>query len=84
MVSDAKTGNIVAMADTNAPDPNDPGKVAAKDRGVRAVTAAYEPGSVEKMITAAARHRGRQVQPAGHLHHPADLHRGRADVHRRL
>ena len=54
VVSDVKTGNIIAMADTDAPDPNDPGKVAAQDRGVRAVTAAYEPGSVEKMITAAA------------------------------
>ncbi|MCU1548151.1 MAG: peptidoglycan glycosyltransferase [Arthrobacter sp.] len=54
IVSDTKTGNIIAMADTDAPDPNDPGKVAAKDRGVRAVSAAYEPGSVEKMITAAA------------------------------
>ncbi|MCB5275255.1 Penicillin-binding protein PbpB [Arthrobacter sp. SO5] len=54
VVSDIKTGNIIAMADTNAPDPNDPGKAEAKDRGVRAVTAAYEPGSVEKMITAAA------------------------------
>ncbi len=54
VVLDAKNGNIVAMADTNAPDPNDPGNVAAKDRGVRAVTASYEPGSVQKMITAAA------------------------------
>jgi cell division protein FtsI (penicillin-binding protein 3) len=54
IVMDVKTGNLVALADTNAPDPNDPGRVAAKDRGVRAVTAAYEPGSVEKMITAAA------------------------------
>lgn len=54
IVQDIKTGNIIAMADTNAPDPNDPGKVAATDRGVRSVTAAYEPGSVEKMITAAA------------------------------
>ena len=54
VVMDAKTGNLIAMADTNAPDPNDPGRVAAKDRGVRAVTAAYEPGSVEKMITAAS------------------------------
>lgn len=54
IVQDIKTGNIIAMADTNAPDPNDPGKVDAKDRGVRSVTAAYEPGSVEKMITAAA------------------------------
>lgn len=54
IVSDVKTGNIIAMADTNAPDPNDPGKVAAKDRGVRSVTAAYEPGSVEKPLTTAA------------------------------
>jgi cell division protein FtsI (penicillin-binding protein 3) len=54
VVMDVKSGNLIAMADTDAPDPNDPGKVAAKDRGVRAVTAAYEPGSVEKMITAAS------------------------------
>ncbi len=54
IVMDAKTGNLIALADTNAPDPNDPGRVAAKDRGVRSVTAAYEPGSVQKMITAAA------------------------------
>ncbi|AUZ34305.1 peptidoglycan glycosyltransferase [Arthrobacter sp. PGP41] len=54
IVMDVKTGNLVAMADTNSPDPNDPGRVAARDRGVRAVTAAYEPGSVEKMMTAAA------------------------------
>jgi cell division protein FtsI (penicillin-binding protein 3) len=54
IVSDIKTGDLIVMADTNSPDPNDPGKSAAEDRGVRAVTAAYEPGSVEKMITAAA------------------------------
>ncbi|MDE8589013.1 peptidoglycan D,D-transpeptidase FtsI family protein [Arthrobacter sp. NQ4] len=54
IVMDAKTGNLLALADTNSPDPNNPGLVAAKDRGVRSVTAAYEPGSVEKMMTAAA------------------------------
>ena len=54
IVQDIKTGDIIAMADTNSPDPNDPGKSDAQDRGVRAVTAAYEPGSVQKMITAAA------------------------------
>ncbi|MEZ2388731.1 peptidoglycan D,D-transpeptidase FtsI family protein [bacterium RCC_150] len=54
VVEDIQTGNLIAMADTNAPDPNDPGKVAPEDRGVRSVTAAYEPGSVEKMITASA------------------------------
>lgn len=54
IVMDAKTGDLVAMADTDSPDPNDPGQVAPEDRGVRAVTAAYEPGSVQKMMTAAA------------------------------
>ncbi|MET4096540.1 penicillin-binding protein 2 [Arthrobacter sp. UYCu712] len=54
IISDIKTGNIITMADTNSPDPNDPGNSAPEDRGVRAITAAYEPGSVEKMITASA------------------------------
>ncbi|MEA5456881.1 penicillin-binding protein 2 [Sinomonas sp. JGH33] len=54
IVEDATNGNILAMADSNAMDPNDPGKSAAKDRGVRAVTAAYEPGSVEKTLTMSA------------------------------
>jgi cell division protein FtsI (penicillin-binding protein 3) len=54
IVMDAKNGHILAMADSNSVDPNDPGKTAAKDRGARAVTAAYEPGSVEKTITMAA------------------------------
>lgn len=67
VISDVKTGNIIAMADTDAPDPNDPGKVAAKDRGVRAVTAAYEPGSVEKMITAAAAIEEGTAHPLDHF-----------------
>lgn len=54
IVMDAKTGDILAMADTNPVDPNDPSKTAAKDRGVRAITAAYEPGSVEKALTMSA------------------------------
>lgn len=67
VISDVKNGNIIAMADTDAPDPNDPGKVAAKDRGVRAVTAAYEPGSVEKMITAAAAIEEGTAHPLDHI-----------------
>ncbi|WP_249335948.1 peptidoglycan D,D-transpeptidase FtsI family protein [Sinomonas gamaensis] len=54
IVMDASNGNILAMADSNAMDPNDPGKSAPKDRGVRSVTAAYEPGSVEKTLTMSA------------------------------
>jgi cell division protein FtsI (penicillin-binding protein 3) len=73
IVQDIKTGNIIAMADTNAPDPNDPGKVAAKDRGVRSVTAAYEPGSVEKMITAAAVIEEGKSNPLDHFTIPPSL-----------
>ena len=73
IVQDIKTGNIIAMADTNAPDPNDPGKVAAKDRGVRSVTAAYEPGSVEKMITAAAVIEEGKSSPLDHFTIPPSL-----------
>lgn len=62
VVIDTKTGNLIALADTNAPDPNDPGKVDAKDRGVRSVTAAYEPGSVQKMIT--LRRQSRRASPS--------------------
>ncbi|WP_334170512.1 peptidoglycan D,D-transpeptidase FtsI family protein [Sinomonas sp.] len=54
IVMDAKTGDILAMADTSPVDPNDPSKTRAQDRGVRAVTAAYEPGSVEKALTMSA------------------------------
>jgi cell division protein FtsI (penicillin-binding protein 3) len=73
IVSEVKTGNIIAMADTNAPDPNDPGKVAAKDRGVRSVTAAYEPGSVEKMITAASVIEEGKSSPLDHFTIPPSL-----------
>ena len=54
IVMDAKNGNILAMAESSSVDPNDPGRSEAKDRGARSVTAAYEPGSVEKTLTLAA------------------------------
>ena len=54
VVLDAKNGNILAMAESGSVDPNDPGRSDAKDRGARSVTAAYEPGSVEKTLTLAA------------------------------
>ncbi|WP_309074323.1 penicillin-binding protein 2 [Paenarthrobacter sp.] len=71
IVIDTKTGNLIALADTNSPDPNDPGKVDAKDRGVRSVTAAYEPGSVQKMITAAAVIEEGKSFPLDHFTTPA-------------
>nr|WP_240630343.1 penicillin-binding protein 2 [Specibacter cremeus] len=54
VVVEAKTGKLVALADTSPVDPNDPGKSAAADRGARSVSAVVEPGSTDKIITASA------------------------------
>ncbi|WP_245827892.1 peptidoglycan D,D-transpeptidase FtsI family protein, partial [Sinomonas mesophila] len=54
VVMDAKNGDVLAMAESSSVDPNDPGRSEAKDRGARSVTAAYEPGSVEKTLTLAS------------------------------
>ncbi|WP_427017166.1 peptidoglycan D,D-transpeptidase FtsI family protein [Pseudarthrobacter sp. P1] len=54
VVVEAKTGRVIALADTNSLDPNNPGASKAADIGVRAVTGAVEPGSTEKTVTAAA------------------------------
>lgn len=49
-----RTGQILAMANAPTFDSADPGAAKAGDRGNRAVTDAYEPGSVEKILTSAA------------------------------
>jgi cell division protein FtsI (penicillin-binding protein 3) len=49
-----KTGEILAMANYPNYDSSKPGDAEPEDRGNRAVSAAYEPGSVEKLLTAAA------------------------------
>ncbi|WP_152361716.1 peptidoglycan D,D-transpeptidase FtsI family protein [Microlunatus speluncae] len=49
-----KTGEILALANYPNYDASKPGDAAPEDRGNRAVSAAYEPGSVEKLLTAAA------------------------------
>jgi len=63
VVVEAKTGKIRAMAESGTVDPNDPGATLPDDRGARAVTAAVEPGSTEKAITAAAAIEEGIVQP---------------------
>ncbi len=51
---DVRTGQILAMANAPTFDASDPGAAKAANRGNRAVTDAYEPGSVEKVLTSAA------------------------------
>ncbi len=54
IVMSPKTGEILAMATAPTFDPSDPRTVKDPNASVKAVVDAYEPGSVNKVITAAA------------------------------
>jgi cell division protein FtsI (penicillin-binding protein 3) len=54
IVMDPDTGAILAMANAPAVDPNAPGKSKTEHRRNRAVTDLFEPGSIFKIVTAAA------------------------------
>ncbi|GAA4382008.1 peptidoglycan D,D-transpeptidase FtsI family protein [Agromyces bauzanensis] len=53
-VMEAKTGRLLAVADVPTIDPNAPTAIAEGDRGSRAFTAPFEPGSTFKALTAAS------------------------------
>lgn len=61
------TGEILAMADTPGIDPNNPGASKPEDRGSRALSDVFEPGSVAKVITAAALLQEKKVNPLSHF-----------------
>jgi cell division protein FtsI (penicillin-binding protein 3) len=55
VVLDAKTGEVLAMANDNTFDPSqDIGRQEDRDLGNPAVSSPYEPGSVNKIVTAAS------------------------------
>lgn len=54
IVMDTKTGAVYALAESNAVDPNDPSASKASDRGSKAASNVFEPGSTAKVITMAA------------------------------
>ena len=51
VVTDVKTGEILALADDPTFDASDPGASPKADRGARSLSEVYEPGSVEKILT---------------------------------
>ncbi|WP_234661592.1 peptidoglycan D,D-transpeptidase FtsI family protein [Agromyces marinus] len=53
-VMEAKTGRLLAVADVPTVDPNAPSATDEGDRGSRAFTAPFEPGSTFKALTAAS------------------------------
>ncbi|HKS49540.1 MAG TPA: penicillin-binding protein 2 [Amycolatopsis sp.] len=54
VIMDAHTGEIYALADDRTFNPNDPGTYTADLMNDRSVTTPYEPGSVNKIVTATA------------------------------
>jgi cell division protein FtsI (penicillin-binding protein 3) len=54
VIMDAKTGEIYALADDRTFNPNDPSTYTPDLMNDKAVTTPYEPGSVNKVITATA------------------------------
>lgn len=54
VVMNVDTGEILALANTPSYDSSNPGEADAADLSNRAVSSAYEPGSVQKVVTMAA------------------------------
>ncbi len=70
---DSKTGEILALADYPSYDANDAGAAAKADRGSRALSNVYEPGSVEKVLTAGALIDAGKVTPRTRITVPSNL-----------
>lgn len=62
IVLDAKTGEVLAMANVPTYNPNNPVNIQGKSRN-RAITDVFEPGSTMKTVTAAAALESGQYQP---------------------
>jgi cell division protein FtsI (penicillin-binding protein 3) len=54
IVLDVKTGQVIALANVPTYDSSRPQAAKSDDRGNRAISAPYEPGSVQKVLTSAA------------------------------
>ncbi|RNL65492.1 penicillin-binding protein 2 [Nocardioides marmoriginsengisoli] len=70
---DTKTGDILALADYPSYDANDAGAAPKADRGSRALSNVYEPGSVEKVLTTSALIDAGKVTPRTRIRVPANL-----------
>lgn len=54
VILDVRTGEVYALANDKTFDPNDPSHITEDQLGDAAVTTPFEPGSVNKIVTAAA------------------------------
>lgn len=75
LVMDTRTGELLALADAPTFDANKPLEADKEDLGSRALSDAYEPGSVEKVLTAASLIDAGKVTPRQKFRVPPLLHR---------
>ena len=76
IVMDPRTGDILAMATAPTFDANQPGIAPTADRGNRALTHAFEPGSTGKVMTLAAVIDQGEANPYSWFKVPGALQRG--------
>jgi cell division protein FtsI (penicillin-binding protein 3) len=82
VVLDAKTGEVLAMSNDNTFDPSqDIGRQGDKQMGNLAVSSPYEPGSVNKIVTASSAIEYGLSNPDEVLQVPGSIHMGGVDVH---
>lgn len=76
IVMNVKTGEILAMANAPTFDGNNFGSASSADLGNRAIRSAYEPGSVEKILTMAALIDQGLITPDTHIEVPSQVRSG--------
>jgi cell division protein FtsI (penicillin-binding protein 3) len=82
VVLDAKTGEVLAMAGDNTFDPSqDVGRQSDKQLGNLPVSSPFEPGSVNKVVTASSVIEYGLTNPDEVLSVPGFIHMGGVDVH---
>ncbi len=81
VVLDARTSQVMALADYPTLNSNDPGASPAADWGSRALTDAFEPGSVEKILTFSALINGGYVTPETKIVVPPMIQVGANPIH---
>lgn len=81
VVMDPRTGEILALATYPSFDPAHPTAAPDADRGNRAVSEIYEPGSTAKIMTMAAALDAGAITPNSHVTVPPILYRGGTAFH---